>query len=89
MASQRPSRNFDETTLQALEHALRDVWQVLKAHDPYHNWDKDLEFQQGLAATLMDLADAGVTDRQELRKKGAGILRFEAVALGVWQVQSW
>lgn len=69
MASQRPSRNFDETTLQALEHALRDVWQVLKAHDPHHDWDRDSEFQQGLAATLMDLADAGVTDRQELRSK--------------------
>jgi hypothetical protein len=69
MASQRPPRSFDESTLQALENALRDVWQVLKAHDPYHDWDKDSEFQQGLAATLMDLADAGVTDRQELRSR--------------------
>ena len=69
MASRRPPRSFDETTLQALEHALRDVWQVLKAHDPHHDWDKDSEFQQGLAATLMDLADAGVTDRQELRSR--------------------
>ena len=69
MASQRPPKGFNELTLQALEHALRDVWQVLKAHDTYHDWDKDSEFQQGLASTLMDLADAGVTDRQELRSR--------------------
>ena len=69
MASQHPPRNYDHKTLIALEQAHRDVWQVLKAHDPYHDWDKDSEFQQGLAATLMDLADAGVTDRQELRSR--------------------
>ena len=69
MASQHLSQSYSERTLLALEQALRDVWQVLKAHDPYHDWDKDSEFQQGLAATLMDLADAGVTDRQELRKR--------------------
>ena len=69
MASQRPSRNFDETTLQALEQALRDVWQVLKAHDPLRDWDKDADFRRGLAEKLMDLADAGVTERQELRSR--------------------
>jgi hypothetical protein len=67
MASQHVSQSYSEGTLLALEQALREVWQVLKAHDPYHDWDKDSEFQQGLASTLMDLADAGVTDAQELR----------------------
>jgi hypothetical protein len=41
----------------------------LRRNDPYHDWDKDSKFQQGLASTLMDLADAGVTDRQELRSR--------------------
>ena len=69
MASQRPPKGFNELTLQALEHALRDVSQVLKAHDPYHDSNKDSEFQQGLASTLMDRADARVTDQQELRSR--------------------
>jgi hypothetical protein len=57
-----------------IEQALRDVWQVLKAHDPDHDWDKDSKFQQGLASTLMDLADAGVTDAQELRNMALATL---------------
>ena len=69
MASRQPPRSYDETTLQALEQALKDVWQVLKAHDPCRDWDKDAEFQRGLAGKLMALADAGVTDRQELRSR--------------------
>ena len=67
MAYQYPSKSYDEMTLLALEQALREVRQVLKEHDPYHDWDRDSEFQRGLASTLMDLADAGVTDPQELR----------------------
>jgi len=39
MASQRPSQSYDEKTLVALEQALRDVWEVLKAHHPSHDWD--------------------------------------------------
>jgi hypothetical protein len=69
MASRHPPKSYDETTLQALEQALRDVWQVLKAHDPLRDWDKDSEFQKGLAEKLMALADAGVTDPQELRSR--------------------
>ena len=69
MASRQPPRSYDETVLQALEQALKDVWQVLKAHDPYRDWDKDPDFRRGLAEKLMDLADAGVTERQELRSR--------------------
>ena len=43
--------------------------QVLKAHDPYRDWDNDPDFRRGLAEKLMDLADAGVTERQELRSR--------------------
>jgi len=69
MASRQPPRRYDETTLLALEQALRDVWQVLKAHDPLRDWDKDTEFQRVLAEKLMDLADAGVTEQQEFRRR--------------------
>ena len=66
MASQQPSKGHDETTLAALEQALRDVCQVLKARDPDRDWDKNAEVQQALAEKLMDLAATGVTDPREL-----------------------
>ena len=69
MASRQPPKSYDETTLQALEQALRDVWQVLKAHDPLRDWDQDADFRRGLAEKLMDLADAGVTEPQEFRSR--------------------
>jgi hypothetical protein len=71
VVSQHPPRLYDETTLQALEQALRDVWQVLKAHDPFPDGDKDGEREslRKLSAKLMTLADAGVTDAQELRNR--------------------
>ena len=66
MASQQPPKSHDETTLVALEQALRDVCQVLKARDPDRDWDKDAEVQQALAEKLMDLVDTGVRDPREL-----------------------
>jgi hypothetical protein len=66
MASQAPQKNHDETTLVALEQALRDVCQVLKARDPNRDWEKDAEVQQALAEKLMDLVDTGVRDPKEL-----------------------
>jgi hypothetical protein len=69
MGSRLPPKSYDETTLQALERALKDVLQVLKAHEPFRDWDKDADFRRGLAEKLMDLADAGVTDPQEFRSR--------------------
>ena len=66
MASQAPQKHHDEATLLALEQALRDVCQVLKARDPNRNWEKDAEVQQALAEKLMDLVDSGVRDPREL-----------------------
>jgi hypothetical protein len=66
MVSQAPPKHHDETTQLALEQALRDVRQVLKAHDPDRDWDKDGEVQQALAEKLMDLVDTGVRDPREL-----------------------
>ena len=69
MSSNHNGSAYDDATLTALELALRDVWQVLKAHDPYPNWDHDPELKQQLALTLMALADAGVRDPEELRNR--------------------
>ena len=67
MASQHPPRSYDDMTLLTLEQALRDVWEVLKAHDPHHYSDQDL--QKAIANTLMVLVDTGVTDPRELRSR--------------------
>jgi hypothetical protein len=66
MASQAQPTYHDESTLVALEQALRDVCQVLKTHDPDRDWEKDAEVQQALAEKLMDLVDSGVRDPREL-----------------------
>jgi hypothetical protein len=38
--------------LRALEQALRDVWEVLKAHDLHRDWDKDPETKEQVAEML-------------------------------------
>jgi hypothetical protein len=65
MASHTPPKYHNETTLVALEQAL-SVCQVLKAHDPDRDWEKDSGVQQALAEKLMDLVDTGVRDPREL-----------------------
>ena len=77
MASQHPARGYDETTLLALEQALKDVWQVLRAHDFYRDWDRDPELKRDLAQTLMGLADTGVREPQELRRRTLATLDLD------------
>ena len=77
MASQHPARGYDETTLLALEQALKDVWQVLRAHDFYRDWDRDPELKGDLAQTLMGLADIGVRDPQELHRRTLATLDLD------------
>jgi hypothetical protein len=69
MASRNPPRYYDDAMLRALEQASRDVWQVLKAHDLYPEWDEDPDLKTLLAEKLMALADAGIRDPQELRNR--------------------
>jgi hypothetical protein len=70
MASKNPPRGvYDDATLDALEQALTDIWQVLKAHAPYPDWEVDAELKTHLAFTLMTLVDCGVSDPRELRRK--------------------
>jgi len=61
--------SYDSITLDILEDTLRDVWQVLKAHAPYPDWNTDPELKKQLAEKLMALADSGIRDPQELRKR--------------------
>jgi hypothetical protein len=53
----------------ALEQARREVWAVLKAHDPHGYLDKDQDLQKAIADKLMALADSGMTDPQKLRRR--------------------
>jgi hypothetical protein len=69
MASLNPPGYYDDETLFALEKALRDVWQVLKARAPYPKWDADPELKKALAERLMALADSGVRDPHELSNR--------------------
>ena len=69
MASQHPPRSSRDVILFAFEQALREVWAVLKAHDTHEYLDKDQDLQRAIADRLMALADAGVTDPQELRRR--------------------
>ena len=69
MASQNSPRNSEDMILCALEQALREVWGVLKAHDPHGYLDKDDGLQNAIADKLMALANSGVTDPQELRRR--------------------
>jgi hypothetical protein len=66
MASQHASGSYDRVTPHVLEQAMRDVWEVLKAHNPYRDWDNDPVLKKQVALTLMALADRGVTSPQEL-----------------------
>ena len=77
MAFQNPPETYDEATLLALEQALRDVWQVLEAHDFYRHSDRDEEFKRSLARTLMELADAGIRDPQQLRARTLETLNLD------------
>ena len=69
MASQNKISHYDEETLAALEQALLDVWQVLKARSPNPSWSGDPELKAALARRLRDLASSGVKDPHELRNR--------------------
>jgi hypothetical protein len=69
-----PQKSYNDKTLLAIEQARRDVWDVLKGYDPLRDWDEDPALKQVLADKLMDLADTGVTDRQDLRNGTLAIL---------------
>ena len=77
MACQNPPRSSDDMVLFALEQAMREVWAVLKAHDPHGYLDKDDGLQNAIADKLMALANSGVTDPQELRRRALENFHFK------------
>jgi hypothetical protein len=58
MTSKNPPKAYDETMLDALEKALKDVLEVLAAHYPEREWD-DTDLKTALAGKLR-LPDSGV-----------------------------
>ena len=54
MASQNPPRSCDDMILFVLEQALREVWAVLKAHDPHAPQNaRKLRFQAAALVVAM------------------------------------
>ena len=56
---------FDHQTLKTLNQAVTDIRDVLEARGLFCEGLRTDEFHRQLASTLVDLTDAGVTDRQE------------------------
>jgi len=78
---------YDDETLHALEDAVRDVWQVLKAHAPYPGWEDDEELKTEIAHRLVALADAGICDPAELRSRTLQTMplkRRPPLTEGIW-----
>jgi hypothetical protein len=69
MGSGYRPHSYDETTLSALEQALRDSWTLLKARDPLRDWAMDTDLRSRLAERLMALADEGINRPDELSKR--------------------
>jgi hypothetical protein len=68
MGFQLSAKAYDHALVDALERALKEVLQVLAAHDP----DIDVESAATkaiLAAKLISLADSGIRDPHQLRNK--------------------
>jgi hypothetical protein len=65
-----PSRHYlDRPTLSAIEQTKRKVWTSLEASSPTRDWLKDGELRTVAAGRLLDLAEAGVTDADELTRR--------------------
>jgi len=61
MASRPLATYLEDEHVQALQSALDDIWAMLKARDPDHDWNKEIELKIRIAEKLMDLPTAGVT----------------------------
>jgi hypothetical protein len=74
MTSPHSHDYLGEQTLCAIELAMTKVWSSLQKSDPTVDWIKNGELRTLLANRLMDLAEAGVTDADELCRKTRHIL---------------
>jgi hypothetical protein len=68
------SQYLGEQTLCAIEQTMTKLWASLQKSDPSLDWVKNGELRTVLANRLMDLAEAGVTDADELNRRTRHIL---------------
>jgi hypothetical protein len=69
MTALYPRHYLGEPTLSAIEQAKREVWTSLQASNPTRDWLKNGELRTVVANRLMDLAEAGVTDADDLSRR--------------------
>ena len=69
MAFLRSQKHYDDATLNTLVQTLRDVCEVLEAHEPDPEGGLDPALKKEAAFRLMVLVDSGIRDSQELRSR--------------------
>ena len=63
MIPQNPRQNiYDPKTLAVMDQAFVAIWQVLRADDPFRDYNHDSELRLAIGQKLMDLVANGVTD---------------------------
>ena len=66
MTYQPSPDDFDEDTLRMLNQAVTDIRDVLEARGLFYEGLKTDEFIDSWHQSMVDLTEAGVTDREEL-----------------------
>jgi hypothetical protein len=74
MTSPHFQNYLGEQKLCAIEKAMTKLWASLQKSDPSADWVKNGELRTLLANRLMDLAEAGVADADELSRRTRHIL---------------
>jgi hypothetical protein len=69
MLTPSPRGYLDEATLFAIELAMSNVWTTVQARDQFSDWPQNGELRTAVAEKLMDLAEAGVTNADDLTRK--------------------
>ena len=57
---------YEPKTSAALKQAFQDAWRVLKARQKAPTWEGEMDLKSDLSSRLMELADAGITEPDEL-----------------------
>jgi hypothetical protein len=70
----QPSDEFDGHTLRIINQAVTDIRDVLEARGLFHEGLTTDGFHRHLASTLVELTDAGVTDRKELCSRTLNVI---------------
>jgi hypothetical protein len=68
------SDEFDSHTLKTINQAVTDIRDVLEARGLIHEGLTTDSFHRRLASTLVDLTEAGVTDRKELCSRALNVI---------------